>query len=451
MALPLALVLASTVVLGGVNAANAAALAPTWGQDLAFFTQIVHRAAHGGPWASPLLLEPQGFFEMVHTHLVLPLIVGAYALTGRQEALLYGQAAFTSLALWPAFRLGERGGGLLGGLLAALGVALFGPFQAVAIADFRPSALFLPGVMGMYAAARDDRWRQAMAWALVANLGRQEGAWLAGVVGVSLLLAPWGLGRRPRGRPLRRWLLAGWRWRTGLALCLFGAAALGLWVAVKPQFFFHLNPLNPAPPPALAPEIAAARVTWLGAVLRSGGVLGLLAPAPLLGGAPVFREMALTAREWGPLTGPSAHYGAFWVPFVLSAGIAGAARLRGALGLTGFAALCALSFPWVTLREGPTALWPLIQQVEPGQRVAASYDVISALGGREVVWNSAWLSMAEDDRPHGWAGTWPIPLSAVDVLLIEEHDPLLPIAMAEGWERLDAADDHVLLGPPQPR
>ena len=445
---PLAAVAAATAALGSINAWNALHLSPTWGQDLAFFTQIVHRAAAGGPWASPLLLEPQGFFAMVHTHLVLPLVVGAYALVGRQEVLLYAQAAFASLALWPAWRLGEQRAGPWGGLLAALGLAAFGPFQAVAIADLRPSALFIPGILGMYAAAGRGRVAQAVAWGLVANLGRQEGAWLVGLVGGSLLVAPWLLPQRAPSEPIGAWLRRGHRWRVALALCAFGCVMLGLWVWSKPAFLFHLNPLNPAPPADLPADIAAGRLDWLTCVLRSGGAFGLLAPAPLLGALPVFREMMHTGREWGPLTGPAAHYGAFWVPFVAAAGIAGAARLRRLWGMGAFAALCALAFPWVGPREGPSELRRLTEQVADGERVAASYDVISALAQREVVWNSAWLSMTEADRPHGWGGAWPIPLDAVDVLVIEAHDPLLARAEAAGWQQVDAEDDHRLLRAP---
>jgi hypothetical protein len=443
--LPLSLVAVGTVGFGWLSSANAGALSPTWGQDLAFFSQIVHRAATGGPWASPLLLEPQGFFAMVHTHLILPLVVGTYAVVGRQEVLLFFQAAFASLALWPAYRMGEMAAGRAGGLLAAAGLMAFGPFQAVAIADFRPSALFLPGILGMYAAARTGRPLQAVGWAVVANLGRQEGAWLAGVVGGSLLLLPWGLRPRKPDEPVIAWLRSGHRWRTGLALALFGTAALAFWAWSKPAFLFHLNPLNPAPTADLAPDIAQGRWTWLFRLLRSGGIFGLLAPTPLAGALPIFREMARTGREWGPLSGPAAHYGAFWVPFVMAAGIAGAGRLRRWWGLAMFAGLSAAAFPWVDRRTGPAELLRLVEQVTPNERVAASYDVISALAQRDVVWNSAWLSMTEDDRPYGWTDTWPIPLDAVDTLVIQADDPLLERALANGWAVFDQQDDHRLV------
>lgn len=441
--IPASLVVAGIVVFGAVSSHNAAAYAPCWGQDLAFFTNLVHRAATGGPWASPLLLEPQGFWEMVHTHLVLPLVVGLYALVPRQEVLLFSQALFASLALWPAYRLGEQEGGRPGGLLAAAALAAFGPFQAVAVADFRPSALFLPGVLGMYAAARAGRPRAALGWALVANLGRQEGAWLAMVVGVSLLTCPWGV-TWARATPLLQRLRAAWRWRTGAALLLAGGLALAAWTAAKPQMFFHLNPLQPAPLPDLPPDIVAGRWGWLWRIVRSVALPALVAPAPLVGAAPVLREMARTAREWGPLVGPAAHYGAFWVPFLMSAAIPGAQRLHRRWGPWALVLLCAVAFPWSAPREGPRELAPLVAQVAPQARVAASYDVIHALAQRRVVWNSAWLTLPDSDRPYGWEGDWPIPLDDLDVLVVQQDDPVLSAARARGWVEVSSAGDHAL-------
>jgi hypothetical protein len=56
--------------------------------------------------------------------------------------------------------------------------------------------------------------------------------------------------------------------------------------------------------------------------------------------------------------------------------------------------------------------------------------------------------MGEDDRPHGWTDAWPIPLDSLDVLVIEESDPLLSLAQQQGWVQVDAEDDHLLLRRP---
>ena len=188
---PIGLVLLSTAIFGFINARNAHLSAPAWGQDLAFFHQLIHSAATGGPWASPLLLEPQGFFDMVHTHLILPVVVGVYWLWPNQDVLLYFQALFASLALWPAWRLAEVCGAQRWAWLAPISLMAFGPFQGAAMADFRPSVLFIPGILGLFYGAAARRTKTALAWAGVALLARQEAAWLIGLSGVCLWLVPW--------------------------------------------------------------------------------------------------------------------------------------------------------------------------------------------------------------------------------------------------------------------
>ena len=96
-----ALVCAATALFAWINVQNAAHLNPQWGQDLAFFHQWVHSAANGGPWASPLILEPQGFFNQVHTHLVLPLVVAVYSAVPTQNTLLVAHTCSkVPSALW---------------------------------------------------------------------------------------------------------------------------------------------------------------------------------------------------------------------------------------------------------------------------------------------------------------------------------------------------------------
>ena len=152
-AVPLLVVLTGTLVFGCLNVENATAGTPQWGQDLAFFHQWVHSAASGGPWASPLILEPQGFFEQVHTHMVMPLVVAAYWLVPTQETLLWLHSFAAALLLWPTYRLAERIAGGRHAMLCCLAIGMFGPFQAVAVADFRPVVLFLPGIVGLWYSA----------------------------------------------------------------------------------------------------------------------------------------------------------------------------------------------------------------------------------------------------------------------------------------------------------
>lgn len=442
---PLTLLFAACAGLGALNAWNARALFPHWAQDLAFFTQIVSSAAAGGPWGSPLLFEPQGLFEMVHTHLVLPLVVAAWAAVGRQEVLLFAQAAFATLALVPAWRLGEETGGRRHAWAACLALLAFGPFQAVATADFRPAALFVPGVLGVFAAARSRSASGVWLWACVANLGRQEGAFLVAAAGAALLVVPWGV---PSAGPWwRRWW-RGLRWREAAVALAAAAAWLGFWATTKPTLFFHVDPTALAEV-TLAPDIAANRRAFGARLAGSGAALGLLSPAGLVAALPVGWQMATNPREWGAMTGPAAHYHAFWLPFVMASAIAGAARLRrlgGPLLVVGLAVV----FPWATPRVGPVEARALEAGVQPADRVVADDFVIHRYAGRAVLWNTRQVEQPPHEKPREWpAEAWPIPLSELDVLVARDQDPLVEEARRQGWAEEARAGEFVRLRPPR--
>ena len=436
-AAPALLVVCATVVFGTQSAWNAQRMAPCWGQDLAFFHQLVHSAAKGGPWSTPLLLEPRGFFEMVHTHLVLPLIVAAYAVLPRQEVLLYAQAAFTCLALWPAWRLGEAVAPRGGGWLAALSLVVFGPFQGLATADFRPSALFLPGLLGVLSAAwRGERWA-VVGWAAVAILGRQEAVYLLGTVALTLAFLPWG---PLSGRSLLEKWRSGLRPVAALLLAITCLCALAFFVWAKPAMFFHFDPLQRPAAAALSPDHLADRLTFLTTLGRSGAVLGLLAPTALIPLLPISREMLEMGREWGPVVGPAAHYAAFWLPFACGAWIAGAGARLGRAGLTVVVVLNASSLPWPGWRKGPVHLAEVAQHIPAEAPVAADYDTIHRLAGRPVLWNTAQLRMNEHDRPRGWVGDWPVPVAAVDYIIARADDPIQK-ELTE-WETVATIEAH---------
>lgn len=431
--LPASLVCLGAAAFGATSAHNAAVMSPTWGMDLAFFTQLIHSAATGGPYASGLLLEPAGFFEMVHTHAILPVLMLAYRARPAVSTLLFAHALMASLALYPAFRLGERaGGGRLAGLLAAAALALNGLFQGAATADLRPSVLFFPGIIGLYAALCPGRGARpavgaALAWALLANAGRQEAAYLVPLAAGPLILLPAG-GSGWRGPAARR------RATAALILTTFGLLTLLLWSQIKPTFFYYIDPRNLGAHAALSPDHLADRLAHAGRLLRSGLPLGLLAPAPVISAAPVLWQMAGTAREWGPVTGPAAHYPAFFLPFLYVAAVQGAGRL-GRPGLALLAGLSALAFPWPGWRAGQPELRALTEAVPPGAAVAADYATIHALAGRAVLWNSAQLRMRPEERPRGWSAPWPIPPATLDLILAPADDPIHALLDADPAHR----------------
>ncbi|MCB9778016.1 MAG: DUF2079 domain-containing protein [Alphaproteobacteria bacterium] len=458
LVLPLGLVLAGGLWLGARNAHDAAVLAPQWGQDLAFFTQIVHSAASGGPWASELLLEPQGFFAMVHTHLVLPLVVAAYALWPDQRVLLYAQGLFTALALWPAFRLAEtvaheRGQRLpvLAAAVAALSLLVLSPFQAVGTADFRPSALFLPGIVGVFAAARRDRLGQALLWSLVAQAGREEASYLLLPAGLALCVLPWG--PLPSTGPFLARIRAALRWRTGLTVAVAAVVAYGLWVVVKPEMFFHFDPRKLGGELSLPPDAVEARLTHLGRAARSGVLLGLLAPQSLIAGLPLFAQLARESREWTLLSGPGAHYHVSWLAFAAPSMLVGAMKLPRRIGggLTGAVALVvlsALAWPRIPVPEGRPEVLPLVAAVGPEEAVAADHDTVAALAGRPVLWNLQNLHQPDDARPYGWQGPWPLTFDLVDVAVMDADHPLRDQAAAAGLVEVQQAGGKVLLRRP---
>ena len=416
---------------------------PHWAQDLAFFTQLVDRAAQGGAWSSPLLFEPEGFFEMVHTHLVLPLVVAAWWLVGRQEVLLLAQGAFAGLALWPAWQLGEQTGGRRLAWAAMLALLVFGPFQAVATADFRPAALFIPGVLGVFAAAHRRDLLGVFLWAGLANLGRQEGAFLVCASGLGLMFVPFDA--PAPGSPLQR-LWRGLRFREGVVALLTGATWLAFWAWTKPTLFFHVAPAIDAGID-LAPDIAQNRLDFAAKLGLSGALLGILSPVGLVAGIPVGFQMAVNPREWGAMTGPAAHYHAFWLPFVLASAIAGAARL-GRLGAPALVLGLALPFSWAVPRRGPVEARVLEAEVRPADRVAADDFVIHRYAGRAVLWNTRQVEQPPHEKPRLWPqDQWPIPLDAVDVVIAREDDPLVAEARRRGWTARASAGTHVLLRP----
>ena len=394
---------------------------------MAFFHQWVHSAATGGPWASPLILEPQGFFDQVHTHLVLPAVVAVYAMVPDTITLLILHTAFVSLAVWPVMRLGTDVAGGRFGLLMVIAVAVFGPFQAVAVADFRPIGLFLPGIIGVWSGAWRGSAKAIVFWSLIALLGRQEAAYLLAGCGLSLMVCSWGKATR----------------RQGLVLILMGVSAWLFFAATKPEMFFHINPMAP-PQPSLSPELWDNRTHFALAFLLSGWAIGLLKPAPLLAAVPVFLGMLLTSREWHALTGPGAHHHAFWLPFVFAAAIAGVGSKAPRWGAVALILTSAVSFPWAALTSSSVDTKSLTRLVPRDVKVAADYDTIHLFAGRDVLWNIDQLYM--DDRPWHWRNKWPLTIEDVDWIITPKHHPM--VDRVKDWTQVTAVNNHLVLKRP---
>ena len=309
-----------------------------------------------------------------------------------------------------------------------------------AMADFRPSVLFIPGVLGLFYGAAARRPRTAMTWALVALSGRQEAAWLIGLSGLCLWLIPW-----PNISTGPDW----WsRWQRGRANQIawlamgVGLLALGGWILTKDQMFFHFNPTQPEATPRLAPEHLQDRWDYVTRLARSGWILGLISPGSLLAMIPIGHEMAGTAREWPQMVGPAAHYSAFWLPFVTASGIAGACRIRK-WGLPILVLLNTLAFPWVSPRTGDPSLQRLAEPISADDRVAADYDSIHLVSGRRVLWNVEQLNLPDDERPYEWNQAWPLKTDDVDVIILRRDHPLT--ADLVDWTIIAETETHLSL------
>jgi len=416
-----AVVALSTAVFGGINFYNSAYGAPQWSQDLAFFHQWVHSAAAGGPWASPLILEPQGFFEQVHTHLILPFVVGAYTVVPAQATLIFLHSFFVSLAVWPALRLGSAVAGGRHAFIVVLAVLVFGPFQSVAIADFRPVGLFIPGILGVWAAAWKGSFKGILFWSLIALFGRQEASYLLASSGMALLFCSWGDAKRTHGS----------------LLIAIGFVSWLSFTAVKPEMFFHINPLA-LPELSSSSELWDRRTQFGIAMLISGWWLGVLRPAPLFAALPVFAGMLMTGREWHALTGPGAHHHAFWIPFVLSAGIAGSARLSPRFGAGILALASGFAFPWASITASEIDYETIDDVIPAKARVAADYDTIHRVSGRQVLWNIDQLYMS--DQPWHWTGDWPLTIDHVDWIISPNNHAIQK--RIEGWYLVAETPTH---------
>ena len=164
----LLLMMATAWVLWGLeqNAALASHRS-MWSQDLAFFHQILFHASQGDAWTSPILLEPTGFFSMVHFHPILALILPIYLLAPSASTLLWINAGAVAATAWPLAKIGEKAtGSVLFGLAAGAAWLVWMPARSAAIADFRPMVFLIP----------------ALAWMVWGVFAQKRAAWIAGAL-----------------------------------------------------------------------------------------------------------------------------------------------------------------------------------------------------------------------------------------------------------------------------
>ncbi len=443
---PTLLALAAIYALGQRAWQAWAAYNVQWAHDLAFFTQIMFNAAEGRAWTSPLLLEPTGFFEMVHFHPIFVVLVPLFMLRPVASTLLFINVAAVCLAAIPLAGLArDRTGSAWFGVAAAVAFLVWLPVQTAAVADFRPVVFFIPGfLLLLWGLAKPCRWRLVIGALIVAG-AREESGYLLPMLAVVMLVLPFGKRRRA----------------DALILLGIGVAWLGFLLVFKGNFFFHFNPTtffqNIGAGPEVPAQLTDDRLRHLGLLLGGGFGAVLLCPAML---AMLLPQVAFlltdTHREWHAFTGTYPYLRHALIPFMAAGGVMGWAwvldklgkrRQREGVALVTVAMIlsCVLAFHgqrerievglWQHNAEAMgsvevQALDRLVAQVPSDARVITDYRLIASLSRRRVLWASM-QCYNDGGAPYGWQGPWPITLDFADTLLVRRDDAVT--------EHLDAA------------
>jgi len=455
---PWLLAVVATVALGQRALQAFAAHDVQWAHDLAFFDQIFFNASQGREWTSPLLLEPLGFFQMVHFHPVFALLLPLWMLRPEPSTLLLFNVAAVCFSAVPLAGLArDRTGSDWFGLGAAVAFLCWLPVQMAALADFRAAAFFIPGFLLLLRGAAKPNRPTLVAGALLVASAREESGYLLPFVALVLLAVPFGRRRRS----------------DALILLGIGLGWLAFLMAFKGNFFFHFDPVSflrdlgrGDPVPAQA---TADRLRHLGLLLAGGFGPLLLSPAMLLMLAPQVGFLMLdTHREWHAFTGTYPYFRHVLLPFMAAGGVMGWAwlverarperrRETVALAIVGMVLANALAFQHergrldVALRQRHAemaassenrAIDLLIAEVPPEARVVTDYRLVAHLANRRVLWVSAHL-YNDGGPPAGWPGPWPITLDFVDRVLVPQDDPVLA-RLDDAWEFQDKAGEYVL-------
>lgn len=300
-------------------------LRPDWGLDLAYFTQQVWNASHLRGFAQTLHWhESQSLLGNTHFNPIVLLGAPLQWVVPGIDSLLALQCLLVALGGVGAYRLarGHGAGPSLGvGVCAAF--LLQAPLWRVVQADVRPLVWSVPFLVLLAAALVEQRRREALVWALLACLCREE---------LPVLVAALCLGHAAGRHPA-------FRRRRTIALSV-SAASLGfLWLAstLRPASDTYIEPhmwLLEATgwgldlPRAVGPEPVFVerflpRMGWLLAWAFPVGFVALLAPRMLVGAVPLLGYLLTTSVGWADWQGEGPHYTAPAVALVGAAAAAG--------------------------------------------------------------------------------------------------------------------------------
>lgn len=306
-------------LLTGVQRVKLLALTSEWPFDLTFFHNLVWNVAQGNGYRqSASYHEPPGIFAETHFEPLLTLAAPFYWVVPRVETLFAVQSALLALGAWGVWRIarGEAAGPWTAALAGTTWLAWW-PLLRTGMADVRPLMWSAPLLILLVAALRDRRSGEALLWAVLASLSREEIPLL-----VLALLALWAL--RP-GSPGER------RRALGLGLGV-GLLWLGT-TALRDNATFYIDPLTwlrGGGGPRwghTAAELLPTRLAWLGEWAVPVGAGALLAPEILLAAAPLFIYLFSQGHEWATWQGPYVHHASPALGLVAAASVIGWSRL----------------------------------------------------------------------------------------------------------------------------
>ena len=480
----LALVASFAVTHAAIAGLTWRSLRNEWALDLAYFHQQVWNLAHGRGFAQSLHWhESQSLFGNTHFNPIIALAAPLQWLWPGLDSLLALQSLLIAAAGWGAWRLARaHGASPETGLAAATVFLLQAPLWRLAQADVRPLLWSIPFLVLLAAALAERRHREALLWALVACMCREELPII--VAGIAVLH---GFGRvSPR--------------RRGLAVQI-ALGALGLWLAtslIRPESEAYIDPsmwvmeslgwvLDLPRGVGGDPEWLGrlpGRLLWLAGWAWPVGVLALGAPRLLLAAVPLFAYLMTTNVGWASWSGEGPHYTAPAVALVGAAAAVALGRLDaseatgphpwsgpargpgprprwllvavvGAVLLIEGAQLRSAASGWIAddvrtawnREPSIVVLQTLVDQVPPDASVIADFDTVHLFAGRQHLICYERLAMRPGVDP-GSAGPLPgVTEPPTWGLLKEQHAPWIAWAERRGMAERGRTGNYVLFGP----
>lgn len=456
-----------------------------WALDLAYFHHQVWNVAHGNGFAQSLHWhESQWIFGNTHFNPIIVVAAPLQWLWPGLDSLLAVQALLIALGGYGAWRLARaHGAGPEVGLGAAAVFLLQAPLWRLAQADVRPLLWCIPFLVLLAAALAERRGREALLWALLACLCREE---IPVLVAALALLHGFGPGLPARRRAIALRVAVG-------ALALLAATSV-----IRPEAEAYIDPTmwlmeslgwgldlprGVGPNPEWVQRFPA-RATWVLSWAWPVGLLAVAAPRLLLATVPLFAYLLTSDVGWASWSGEGPHYTAPAVAIVGAAAavalgrmdgsgptaqapwtgsVRGARRgprwlVSGALGLVlavEIAQLALAGASWIREDVGPVldddqtvqAIHDLAALVPADAPVMADFDTVHLFVGRRWLYCYEREAMRADVDPASEGPLLAVPEQPTWALLKDQHTAWIARAERAGLVERGRAGRFVLLGP----